>query len=71
MTLEKILIADQQLEITSLKNKVKAFEEDFKKIHSMLICVGGPLNDNREQYNNEQLKIFFKIHLLTESRWED
>lgn len=48
------LIGKQQLEIEELKDKVDEFAARLDKIHSALYCIGGPLNDNILNFNNEQ-----------------
>lgn len=55
MTDEK-LIADQAREIASLKEVVSEYEAGTSDIIRMLVCVGGPLNDNKLEFNPEQLK---------------
>ena len=55
------LIAKQQREIEALKEENKRFVEAFDKIEMVLICVGGPLNDNKLGYTEKQLNPFFKI----------
>jgi len=60
MTKEE-LITKQALEIEELKSKIASYENSVAEIKLMLICIGGPLNDNKHHYSNDQLKIFFRI----------
>lgn len=55
------LIGKQQLEIEELKEKLSHAKENLRNIRRILICVGGPLNDNFHQYTKKQLKPFFDI----------
>lgn len=48
-------------ELSELKTKMAASESAAIAIHGLLYSIGGPLNDNREQYSHEQLRIFFRI----------
>ena len=49
---------------------IKQMEKDFADIASMIVCVGGPLNDNVLGYNNKQLKIFRDILNIARC-WEE
>ena len=55
------LVAKQQLEIENLKEDNQRLNKALNDINLLLICVGGPLNDNFYQYNEEQLKTFKQI----------
>jgi len=55
------LIANQQIEIEELKQKSISFVKAKEKIHSILYCIGGPLNDNKLLYSREQLLTFIQI----------
>jgi hypothetical protein len=59
------LIAQQAREIAELKEQVTAYKDAADRIHLMLICIGGPLNDNKLGYTREQLKLFYDIERLT------
>jgi len=61
----KLLIADQQLEIARLKKTKNACQDALREINSLLVCCGGPLNDNFDGYTGKQLKLFFKIDNLS------
>lgn len=55
------LIADQARKIAELEEKVNEFNAICGNIHSILFCVGGPLNDNKLGFTPEQQKVFFRI----------
>jgi len=55
------LIAKQQLEVESLKEKIKITDDCRKKIFSVLYSTGGPLNDNILGYSKEQMEPFMEI----------
>lgn len=59
------LIANQQLELQTLKEENRAYRDALHNIKLMLISIGGPLNDNYHQYNDKQLKIFREIEKET------
>lgn len=42
--------------------RVEASREAASNIRRLLFCIGGPLNDNREQYTFKQLQIFSRIN---------
>ena len=47
-----------------LKNEIKEMKESFSSIASMIVCIGGPLNDNVHRYNKKQLVIFREIFAI-------
>ena len=53
------------LKLLTEKDKYKNLCEEYKETCDDILCLiynmGGPLNDNKYQYNNEQLEIFRKI----------
>ena len=53
-----------------LKNEIKQMKENFSSISSMIVCIGGPLNDNVHRYNKKQLVIFSQI-LAIARQWEE
>ena len=55
------LIVKQSLELANLKEKVTKYEEAAKSIHNEIFCIGGPLNDNFQQYTKKQMFIFSRI----------
>ena len=60
------LIGKQQLEIEHLKIRLRWANEDKQKITSVLICIGGPLNDNKLGYNLAQRSYLQQILDLAE-----
>ena len=55
------MIADLTKENYMLKKELKQYKDNVKLVKSMLVSIGGPLNDNYHQYNKDQLKIFWTI----------
>jgi hypothetical protein len=55
------MIADLTKENYLLKKELKEYKDNAKRVKKMLVCIGGPLNDNYHQYNKDQLKIFWAI----------
>jgi len=55
------LVAKQQLEIENQKQRILALEGSLSMIHILMICVGGPLNDNFLKYSKEQSVIFHRM----------
>jgi len=60
MTKEE-LIVKQALKIENLEQNLKVHEEKLNNIRSVMVCIGGPLNDNRLKYSPKQLKVFGTI----------
>ena len=65
------IIADQAKQIYVLEKLCKQYLENVRTVNKMLYCIGGPLNDNKYQYNKEQLQIFFRIVETLELVTED
>ncbi len=55
------LIANQALQIQELEENLADVLAALGKIKGIIVCVGGPLNDNKQQFTAEQLSIFNKI----------
>ena len=55
------LIVKQALLIEELKIKCASAERKYNKIHNLIYCIGGPLNDNVLKYNSKQMLDFQKI----------
>lgn len=55
------LCAQQALQIANLTARVKAMNEAMRKIHMVIYCVGGPLNDNKLGYSRQQMEPFSRI----------
>jgi hypothetical protein len=58
---EARLIAKQQLEIETLKEKVAELEDSQRSALQYFYCIGGPLNDNVLGFNVEQRRLLHKI----------
>ncbi len=55
------LIAQQALKIAELEEELAAYKEAAKNIHNEIFCIGGPLNDNVQQFTKKQMWIFSRI----------
>ena len=55
------LITKQQLEIEHFKNELVEKIEMIRQVGSILYCIGGPLNDNKDGFKREQLHTFWRI----------
>ena len=66
MTREE-LISKQQLEIEHLKIRLEWAREDMREIVMILVCRGGPINDNFLQYTHDQRAPLHEILLLAEA----
>lgn len=55
------VIAKQAMKIMVQKKQIKTLCKCLSDIQMMLVCVGGPLNDNVLKYSNAQLVPFQKI----------
>jgi hypothetical protein len=55
------VIYRQTKQIEELKSIVSDLNSRIKKACTLIYCIGGPLNDNKLKYSNEQLKIFQQI----------
>jgi hypothetical protein len=58
------LTAQQALKIATLEAELQARKEAMGEIHLRLVCVGGPLNDNRLGFNGPQLNLLQQINNL-------
>ncbi len=55
------VIARQAKRIEELSDKVKDLQQRMKTIRLHIICIGGPLNDNKLKYTPAQLVTFARI----------
>jgi len=60
------LISQQALQIATLEERIKEYDSITKKIHNIIYCIGGPLNDNKLMYTQDQKKPFLVISELIE-----
>lgn len=58
---EDLLIAQQAKRIFVLEQLIEQYEQDRQTIRNELYCIGGPLNDNKYEFDNPQLKTFLRI----------
>ncbi len=65
------LIVEQALKLHNLEKQNAIFKKNLKEIYCLLISCGGPLNDNYDQYNKQQLEIFGKIYYLSKDYEEE
>ena len=56
------LIAKQQIQIEEQKEQLNELFESMRKIDNALFCIGGPLNDNKLQFNHKQ-KVYLQNHI--------
>lgn len=61
MTKDK-LIVKQQLELEELKTKLKQNRELFDELRWLFYGIGQPLNDNKLNFTDEQIKWCFKVY---------
>jgi hypothetical protein len=55
------LIVKQQLEIERLHKGYSEHQAALDRVHGILFCIGGPLNDSKLGYTREQMCDFLKI----------
>lgn len=65
------LITRQAKQIEEQRDRIARFVKMTKKIGSIMFCIGGPLNDNVNQYTDKQLKPFFEIARLIDGMVKD
>lgn len=57
-----VVIARQARQIESQKEYIERLDSAIKASLVLMVCVGGPLNDNKKSYSPTQLVDFWKIH---------
>ena len=50
------IIARQAKRLEELGQRCNDLEETVRQARSVIICIGGPLNDNKNNYNSVQMK---------------
>lgn len=58
---DELIISRQAKEIYALSDRVKELEDRIHDAKLHMICIGGPLNDNKLQFNKEQRQVFHNI----------
>ena len=61
-------IARQAMKIGELEIQIKNMDEGMTLAMREMICIGGPLNDNKLGYTKEQLLPFFRIQSALDGR---
>ena len=60
-------IAELANENRFMKKQLQHRDDILGSIHMMLVCIGGPLNDDARGYTPPQKKIFFRMYELLRS----
>lgn len=55
------LIVKQQLQIEKQLKILSANKKAVDKVCSLLVCIGGPLNDNRMEFTEKQMEVLKEI----------
>lgn len=55
------LVARQAKQLEELKDENKELKERARKARLHIICIGGPLNDNKLGYSKQQMGTFQRI----------
>ncbi len=58
------LIARQAKKIEELQDTIEDYEETIRNVMNAMVCIGGPLNDNKLGYTKEQLRIFHGMYAM-------
>ena len=61
------IVARQAVRIIELEDDLKDRDSRLDQIHRLLICMGGPLNDNVLKFNKEQRLYLKRILDLAEA----
>lgn len=56
------LVAKQARKIESLELTISHIRRELKESYGHAVCIGGPLNDNKLQFTNDQLLTVSRIH---------
>lgn len=56
------LIVEQALRIARYEKSLNDYQERMHNIHMRLVCVGGPLNDNKLGFTKEQQTLLYYIN---------
>ena len=51
----------QEMELLQCKDKIADYERSMATAKRIMICIGGPLNDNLLGFTGKQLKVFQEI----------
>jgi len=56
------IIVNQTRTIHQQDAEIKKYEKSINEALGMLVCISGPLNDNKLQFNRDQLNFLQKLH---------
>lgn len=59
------LIAHQAMRIAELEKSLTSADRSLDSIRALMVCIGGPLNNNRLSYSRAQRTIFHQIESYT------
>lgn len=60
------LFIKQAIKIDELENQLANSDKKLNKIYTMLVSIGGPLNDNKFGFTKEQMTVFEQIERIIE-----
>lgn len=58
---ERETIARQAMRLEGMEIENSRLRENIKKAISHIVCIGGPLNDNKLGYSKQQMVTFWRI----------
>lgn len=58
------MIAKQAIKLAEMKARLADHKQAEQEIKALMVCIGGPLNDNKLEYTADQRKIFHAIERL-------
>lgn len=61
------LITKQQLQIEEMKERLELYGRAVREAIGVMVCIGGPLNDNKLRYTQEQRRDFHRIQEILEA----
>lgn len=59
------VIAHLARELAKYQDRCNRYYDGLEEAHALLVCIGGPLNDNKLEFNKDQLKFLQNLcHVL-------
>jgi nucleoside-triphosphatase THEP1 len=58
---EREVVARQAMKLERLEDENEQLRDRISRAKRHMICIGGPLNDNKLGYSREQMATFFRI----------
>ena len=55
------VIAKQARTIANLEESLTSLREAVEDVKMMMVCIGGPLNDNVLEFTSDQRKLIFRM----------